>query len=380
MSTTREWRDNFVSALLVSPHFTLRTALPLLLAGLADAYGYREAALGDLSSAYSAGALGAAFAAVLYAERYWRLPVLIGLGLGTVGLFAVWVGGRYSLVVWGFALAGAGFGAVYSWMLSGLAVAVNPNRTLGWQWGVGTLPGMAFLYLIPSFGTGLLGVQRTVMAVLVLNALTVVAAWGLPDRLTRSALSAGRSTAVPTTHVSGVWLATVSLFAVYAGCTGGWSLLARLATYHGLSPHFAGVALSLAAAMSCAVALWVARLGDRGGRPLWMALGGAGMLGGLACLGIWTTPAGFAVGVNLFISVSAYTLTYCGGLIARRTQGARGAAVSAIALGLGAIAGPAVTGRLFEAFGPNAMLWAAAVALVGGLWAYGLAFAAPTRR
>lgn len=346
MSTTRELRDNIVSALLVSPHFTLRTALPLLLAGLADAYGYREAALGDLGSAYSAGTLLAAFAAVLWSERYWRTPVLIGLLVGTGGLLAVLAGGRYAIVLSGFLLAGTGFGAVYSWMLSGLAVSVNPNRTLGWQWGVGTLPGMAFLYLIPGLGTGVTGVHRTFMAVLVMNALAGLAA----------------------------------LFAIYAGCTGGWSLLARVASHNGLSSDSAGIALSVAAATSCGVALWIARLGDRGGRPLWMVFSVALMTAGLLCISRWTGQAGFTLGVMLFIAVSAYTLTYCGGLIARRAQGASGAAVSAIALGCGAIVGPATAGRLFEAWGPNAMLSAAGLALVGGLWAYLRAAAGPVRR
>ena len=380
MSTTRELRDNIVSALLVSPHFTLRTALPLLLAGLADAYGYREAALGDLGSAYSAGTLLAAFAAVLWSERYWRTPVLIGLLVGTGGLLAVLAGGRYAIVLSGFLLAGTGFGAVYSWMLSGLAVSVNPNRTLGWQWGVGTLPGMAFLYLIPGLGTGVTGVHRTFMAVLVMNALAGLAALQLPVRLARPAHRANAGTDNPSTAAAGVLPAAVALFAIYAGCTGGWSLLARVASHNGLSSDSAGIALSVAAATSCGVALWIARLGDRGGRPLWMVFSVALMTAGLLCISRWTGQAGFTLGVMLFIAVSAYTLTYCGGLIARRAQGASGAAVSAIALGCGAIVGPATAGRLFEAWGPNAMLSAAGLALVGGLWAYLRAAAAPVRR
>lgn len=380
MSTTRELRDNIVSALLVSPHFTLRTALPLLLAGLADAYGYREAALGDLGSAYSAGSLLAAFAAVVWSERYWRTPVLIGMLVGTGGLLAVLAGGRYGVVLLGFLLAGAGFGAVYSWMLSGLAVAVNPNRTLGWQWGVGTLPGMAFLYLIPGLGSGVGGVQRTFIAVLAMNLLAGLAALGLPTRLPRPNHRSDVSLVSSPPRPAGVLVAAVALFSIYAGCTGGWSLLARVAAHNGLSPQIAGIALSIAAAASCAVALWIARLGERGGRPIWMVLSVALMIAGLVCLCVWTGLVGFTLGVMLFIAVSAYALTYCGGLIARRSRGARGAAVSAIALGCGAIAGPATAGRLFEAWGPNAMLAAAGLALFAGLWAYLAAAATPARR
>jgi predicted MFS family arabinose efflux permease len=362
-------REDIVSSLLVSPHFTIRTAMPLLLTGLADTYGFREAALGDLGSAYSGGSLLAAFAAVVWAERFWRAAVLLGILTGTMGLLTVLVGGSYPVVFSGFVLTGVGFGAAYSWMLSGLAVVANPNRTLAWQWSVGTLPGMAFLMLIPVLGPGSTGTRNTFIAILLANLLAGLAALTLPAVLPRrmAAATLARGSSSPSTAML---LAAGALFAVYGGCTGGWSLLARVAAHDGLAPTFAGFALSFATAASCIVALFIVRWGDRGGRPVFMSAGALLMILGLACVGLWPTRVGFTLGVFLFISLSAYTLTYCAGLIAQRARGASSAGISAIALGGGAIIGPAAAGHLYERWGPDVMLIAAGLTIVVGLAAY----------
>ncbi len=374
MSTPSDLRDNVVSALLVSPHFTVRTAMPLLLAGLAQAYGYREAALGALGSAYSVGSLVAALAALWWADRMLRLPVVIGMLIGTLGLVVVLYAASYGGVFAGFLLAGIGFGGVYSWMLSWLVVAAQPSRTLAWQWGVGTLPGMAFLYLIPGLGAGAAGVRQTFLAVLLANLLAGAAALYLPRQwhalATRPRAAAASAAVRAAPQAPAVYLAAAALLAIYAGCTGGWSLLARLAHHDGLEPGFAGLALSFATAASCVVAVLLMRWGDRGGRTAFMAWGVASMMAGLGCVGWLPGRAGFALGTLLFISLSAYVLTYCGGLIARRARGARSAGLSAIALGAGAILGPAAAGYLYQVGGPRLMLWCAALTLAAGLMAY----------
>lgn len=370
MGPLSDLRDNAVSALLVSPHFTIRTAIPLLLGGFASAYGYGEGALGDLSSAYSAGALFSAFAAVIWAERHLRLPVLLGMVLGAVGLLTVLTGHTYPQIFLGFLLAGTGYGAGYSWMLSCLAFAKNPNRTLAWQWSIGTIPGMALLYVIPGLGGGAGGLHRMIIVTLLANLLVGLVAVTLPRVPPEANALKPAPREVEQHRRRGVYLAALALFAVYTGCTGVWSLLARVAEHVGLEPGFAGSSLSIAAGASCAVALMVARWGDRGASSATMTLGIGLMIAGLGFIAFMPGRLGYAVGVNLAISVSAYALTYCAGLIARQAQGAGSASMSAIALGAGAILGPAVAGHVYEVWGPEVMLGMMAIALLVGWVAY----------
>lgn len=363
-----EERVSAQSAALVSPHFTLRTVLPVLLAGYAEAEGYREAALGDLGSAYSLGALLGACGAVWLAGRHLRGLVLAGAATGLGAFAALLLAHAWPRVLGAFLISGLGFGLVYAAMLAWLAGHPAPGRVLAWQWGIGTLPGMVMLSVIPMLGRGVSALHQAIVVLWWINAVALLLALWLPARIEVPVDHS--STASPATARSGLRGAAAALLVLYAGTTGGWSLLARVAIGDGVAPRTAGLALSCAAAGSCAVALWTGRLRARNDDRRALGLGVLVMVAGVACVALAPGTIGYLVGATVYIATSAFVLTFAGARVAREAGGARGAAASAVGLGLGAILGPAMAGRVYEAFGARAMLSTCAAALVLGWGLY----------
>ena len=82
-----------------------------------------------------------------------RLPAVLFLLLGLGALASIAFVRGYPLALATFLLAGIGFGGVYLLMIALLSRTESPNRSFGWQWGLGSLPGVLLLYAIPSFIT-----------------------------------------------------------------------------------------------------------------------------------------------------------------------------------------------------------------------------------
>ena len=154
MNTNVDLKTNLVAGALTSTHFTVRTAMPLLLGVLSSGYGFSDGELGALGSAYSVGATLVALSSVVWMRGlFLRLPAVLFLLLGLGALASIAFVRGYPLALATFLLAGIGFGGVYLLMIALLSRTESPNRSFGWQWGLGSLPGVLLLYAIPSFIT-----------------------------------------------------------------------------------------------------------------------------------------------------------------------------------------------------------------------------------
>ena len=134
-----------------------------------------------------------------------------------------------------FTLAGAGHGGVFALMITLLSRTDDPNRSYGWQWCLGSVPGIVLVYSAPALSTPATGLLVTFGLVLASNVVAGLPALRLPARLEPIATAAGTWRAGPGTGPA--WPLALGLFAVlatYSGVTGAWAFFGRVALANGL--------------------------------------------------------------------------------------------------------------------------------------------------
>ena len=187
--------------------------MPLLLGVLSREYGFSDGELGALGSEYSVGATLVALTSVVWmCGLFLRLPAVLFLLLGLGALASIAFVRRYPLALATFFLAGIGLGGVYLLMIALLSRTESPNRSYGWQWGIGSLPGAhCSLYAIPSFITLTGGVRPVFELIVAANVIMAFVAIFLPDRLepAPNAVGPGRLVGFPAAVRANVWIALV---------------------------------------------------------------------------------------------------------------------------------------------------------------------------
>ena len=379
-------RTNLVAGALTSTHLTIRTLMPLLLAVLGTAYGFAEGRLGDLGAAYSAGATLAAMTSPLWmAGLRMRTPALILLCVGVAAVGGMLLVQHFWPLMLLFTLAGAGHGGVFALMITLLSRTDDPNRSYGWQWCLGSVPGIVLVYSAPALSTPATGLLVTFGLVLASNVVAGLPALRLPARLEPIATAAGTWRAGPGTGPA--WPLALGLFAVlatYSGVTGAWAFFGRVALANGLGSVYPGIVLAIATAASSAVSLLAGEVGNRGSRPLPMLVAALGLFATLLLVALRPDRIGYGIGVVTSIALAGWLLPLVVGIVPRLDPTGRASGLPAAALGVGAVTGPAIAGHVYQAAGPLTMLIVAGGTTLAGLVAYvavhGRAFARPARR
>lgn len=380
MDTPDHLRTNLVAGALTSTHLTIRTLMPILLAALGSTYGLAEGPLGDLGAAYSAGATLAAVTSPLWMRSLrMRVPAVVLLLIGLAAVAGILVLRQPALLMGLFGVAGIGLGGIFALMIALLARTPDPNRSYGWQWCLGSVPGIVLVYTAPALSTPGRALWVSVGLILGVNVLMSAAALFLPSRIAPlSAPGAHRATEGSASHASAprwpLYVGLLAVFATYAGTTGAWAFFGRIAEAEQLGGQFAGIVLAVATAASSAVSLLAGEIGQRGARPAPMSTAVVGMIATLAMLVLVPGTLGYAVGVVGSIALAGYALPLTIGIVSRLDKGGQAAGLPAAALGIGAVAGPAVAGHVYQAAGQGTMLATASGMLLVGLAAYLVAY------
>ena len=359
MSRQHFIRTSLIAATLSSTHFSVRTVLPMILAAVADAYGLGEGRIGDLGSAYGIGATGVALGSGLWLRSgRLRLPSVALSALGLTSFAALLFVSSYPMLLILFLLSGIGFGGVYALMIVLLGHTEDPNRAFGWQWSLGAIPGMALLYVIPLVAPRGAAVGAVIGLILLANFATSIPAFWLAARLPRAAAASVERSAERVSGVHARWPALVGalgLFAMYAGLTGVWSFLGRIAAGEGLDRAHTGIGLALATLAAVVASFAAGESGRAGARPAALAASLALAFGGFAALAWWTGAWGYSTGAILLIGCASYALTLSTAVVSRLDAHGPGVGLTASALGAGAILGPSLAGHVFEARSLGAM-------------------------
>jgi len=365
-------RTNLVAGALTSTHLTIRTLMPLLLAALGTAYGFAEGRLGDLGAAYSAGATLAAMTSPWWMSGLqMRMPALALLGIGIAAVGGMLLVQHFWPLMLLFALAGVGHGGVFALMITLLSRTDDPNRSYGWQWCLGSVPGIVLVYAAPALSTPATGLLVTFGLVLASNMVAGLPALRLPARLEPIGTTVGtRHTQAATEPAWPLALGLFAVLATYSGVTGAWAFFGRVALANGLGSVYPGIVLAIATAASSAVSLLAGEAGNRGSRPLPMLVAALGLFATLLLVALQPNRIGYGIGVVTSIALAGWLLPLVVGIVPKLDPTGRAAGLPAAALGVGAVTGPAIAGHVYQAAGSLTMLVVAGGTTLAGLLAY----------
>lgn len=344
--------------------------LPLLLGGAAEALALDDERTGLIASSYFLGFLLVCLSAPLWIRRLnWRRVGWAGFGLLSGGLVAGAYSDNYNLLLTAMALSGIGAGTVFGLAICVISDTREPDRNFGFKLVAEQVIGAALLFMLPVFVTPIWGFKGLMLCLaLVLGLLALAIPW-LPERgaqrdSNRTGVSVGAASSFP------VWVALTALMVYFAGLSGLWAFVERLAADHSISAEAIGQALSIGVIGGGFGALAAGLLADRFGR-VWPLLGSTLALGGV--LAIYAGPLtalSFTLGTVLFSGVWNFGLAYQMGIVVSLDRKGNLSVLISSFLSLGAIIGPALAGMLISGADYGNVFIFTGVAMVVGLVAF----------
>ncbi|MEH6471305.1 MAG: MFS transporter [Halopseudomonas sp.] len=343
--------------------------LPLLLGGAAEALVLDDERTGLIASSYFLGFLLVCLSAPLWIRRLnWRRVGWGGFGLLSGGLLAGAYSDNYNLLLTAMALSGIGAGTVFGLAICVISDTREPDRNFGFKLVAEQVIGAALLFLLPVFVTPVWGFKGLMVSLAVVLGLLALAIPWLPERSARDSNQAGTSTGSAGNFP--VWIALTALMVYFAGLSGLWAFVERLAADHLISAEAIGQALSIGVIGGGFGALAAGLLADRFGR-VWPLLGSTLVLGGV--LAIYAGPLtafSFTLGTVLFSGVWNFGLAYQMGMVVSLDRKGNLSVLISSFLSLGAIIGPALAGMLIRGDDYGGVFVFTGVAMVVGLAAF----------
>lgn len=335
--------------------FTFFLSTPLLVAFMAQQWGFGHAQIGFVVSADTAGnTLGAL--AVAKGIRGWPMRRILALGMvamvGGNSLIALGLGLQPAIV--GGLFAGLGNGVVSASAIGFLAYSREPQRNIGFMVVCQNLYAMALMGLILPVLTGRWQAS---------GAFFFVASVGLV--CLPAMLLFARGETIPAAFRSGevnkvgIYLTMLTLYICYAGVGVIWTFLAPLAESNGLDRAYIGQVLTVSTLASLGVSFLVKAMA-RHSLFGWSRAVIAGCALGAAALALPLTPTSFAVSAMVFVGFWTLTGILVPTLSPVFDPVGRHAALTPAILGLGYSTGSMMGGLIAEAASPRVAFMVAA--------------------
>jgi len=259
-------------------------------------------------------------------------------------------------------------GSLYALVLDVLAQSSQPDRAFGVKLGLETLPGAILLFALPVLVQTRWGFDGVVLAMAATAAVLGLATVGLPQRRPRFVSGTVTGNAPSAQR----WLAATALFSslsFFTGIMASWAFLELLAEARSLPSELVGIVLSVGFILSGVGGFAAAVVNRRYGRLAPMVV--ITLLNWLGLL-LLAMPgsASYAFGACALLFTVNSALAYTFGLTAEVDKRGGFVVLSASALSIGAIVGPAMGGRLVEAGGYTTLLSLSAVCSLLSLVCY----------
>lgn len=345
--------------------------MPVFVGALADELQATPSQLGDLVAAFNVGFTVAAFAAVAWVRRVeYRIAAAGGVLVVILTSCAMSQTSSLRTMSALSCLLGLSMGSLYALILAVLGDSEHPNRAFGLKLSFETLPGAVLLFAIPAVVAPHWGFDGVVLAMAATSALLGVASYWLPatskPRMpTIAGSAAGR---IPIDWRPPLSLVSSMLF--FTGIAASWTFLELLADASGLSGRSVGTTLGVGFIVSGLGGFAAAAIDRRFGRLAPMV---AIVL--INWLGLWALAsfhdvAGYALGACAFLFTVNFGLACTFGLTAEVDARGHFVTLSAAALSIGAVIGPAIGGRLVERAGFGGVLALSALCSLLSLLSY----------
>ncbi len=343
--------------------------MPVFVGGLSRSFGYDEARLGDMVALFNLGFTIASITAAFWVRRFgWRLLAALGVAMAAAGLAVMAAATGFAALAALMVVVGLAMGGLYALTLAILGDSDNPDRAFGLKLGLETLPGALLLFLLPAYVLPRYGFAGVALAMALVILVLGAFFFNLPSAGVKSPAAAGEGGSRRWLMLPALGLASSLLF--FMGIASSWAFLELIAQDRGLDGDVVGLVLSVGFLICGAGGFVAAALGERLGPRVPMIGVILVNLAGLWFLSWFTGPVGYAAGSFLFLFSVNFTLAYTFGLTAKVDREGRLVVLSATCLSLGAVVGPAISGRLIAAEGYDMMLAFSAACSLAALGCY----------
>ena len=356
----------------------LYNILPLFLGVVQDARGYSDQQLGFLTSAYFVGFALITFSAFFWIRKVnWRITSL-AMGLLTVaGLAVTTLTETYAAFVLCVMFIGTCTSALYAIGTAQLGDTLKAARNYGYKIGGEAALGAVLVFALPALVLGRWGFAGMMVAITITALFLTLSALWMPacgikgEAATEDGPSASLLGGVAAQRAIGLCL--VGIFIYFGGMSALWAFLERLGADAGHPADAIGLVLSLALIGAGAGSFLAAGIGDRYRvlSPLLVA-----MIISLSAVSLLAFVDGFTfylVGACLFTLSFGFALPFMVTAVSILDDSGRFVVLTAPALALGGIAGPAIAGWLASGGGFQGVMVYTSLAVTVAMLLFALA-------
>ncbi len=330
--------------------------LPLYLGSAQDYRGLDNRAIGFLSAAFFLGYNVVTISAFFWIRRIrWGAIIAVATPVAALGLYAGTISDSYAVLLVTVAVAGGAFAAVYGVGTTILGDTSKPGRWYGIKIAMEALTGAVLLLVLPATAVARWGFDGTVFGLIIAMVFLSPFLFWIPTRGMKSVDAEVLPVDVPEpagdqpVQTPFIWGAILATLVFFAGGSAIWAFIERIGAKGDHDAAAVGVLLAVTLVFAVLGSLVAAALGGRYGNVKPFVAGAAAFLGGLVALGDAGTFSMYALGACTVTFAIGYMLPIALTEIAELDVDGRYVVLSVPAIGMGAMAGPAIAGVLTQA-------------------------------
>jgi len=339
--------------------------LPVYLGTAQDYRGLDNRAIGFLSSAYFLGFNIATISAFFWIRHVsWTLVVAIAAPVAAVSLAAGIVLTSYAALAISVIAAGGALAAIYGIGTTILGDTSNPARWFGVKIAAEALSGALLMLVLPATTIARWGFNGTVIGIVLAVILLAPFLFWVPKAGRKWARDEQVSAADGAQQSPYIWGALAATLVFFSGASAVWAFIERIGAKNGFEPELLGVLLSVTLVFALVGSLLAAALGGRFGNVKPFVAGAALSLVSMALLNVDGSFTYYAAGACLVTFVIGLLLPFAVTEVADLDVDGRYVVLSVPAIGIGAMAGPAIAGILSQSGDFSSLLAFVAAAFV----------------
>ena len=355
--------------------------LPLYLGSAQDYKGLDNRAVGFLTSSFFLGYNVVTISAFFWIRRVsWRAVTAGAFPVAALMLYAGTLVDSYSMLLVLVATAGGAFAAIYGIGTTMLGDTSNPARWYGLKIAAEAVFGVLLLFALPSLAIARWGFDGTIFGMIIVMLILAPFLIWIPKHGIKGAGSSGPYAAESTADTTAtdarqspyIWGLIIATFVFFTGASSIWAFLERIGANNGHEPETVGMLLSATLVFAVLGSLGAAALGGRFGNVKPFVAGATVFAVAMFVLDSSHTITMYAAGACMTNFAFGFMLPIAITEIADLDVDGRYVILSVPAIGLGAMAGPAIAGLLTQSneFRPLLVFGAMSVIVASALIAF----------